>query len=466
MESLKLYNSLSGKKEIFEPIDKNEVKIYACGPTVYNDMHLGNVRPQINFDTLRRYLIYKGYNVKYVSNFTDVDDKIIKKANEENTDITEITTRYIKSVKEDLENLGVYDNPIIHPTCTCHMHDIIEFIEELIKVGAAYQVGGNVYFNIETKKDYGKLSKKQLDELISGSRVEVNDEKKNPLDFVLWKEKKEGEVFWESPWGEGRPGWHIECSAMARKLLGDQIDIHAGGEDLKFPHHENEIAQTESLTHKKFANFWIHNGMINIENKKMSKSLGNFFYAKDFMKENTPEVLRFFILLTHYRKPINFTDESVESAKKGLKKLKNSRKRLEELLENAKEGPADEMIVKSVQEIRNDFIKHMDDDLNTPDAITDFFNLSKLINTKIDDNTTKDTLEKIYDLFEEMVEVLGVCKKEVAESIDQKIEELIQRREEMRKNKNFAEADKIRDELLSMGITLTDTKDGVKWTKK
>ena len=323
---MKLYNSLTNKKEEFRPIEEGKVSIYACGPTVYNDMHVGNVRPQVVFDVLRRFFIYLGYDVKYVSNFTDVDDKIINKANEENTTIDVISKRYIKSVEDDLTALHVYDYPIIHPTCTEHMDDIIEFIDGLIKKGFAYESNGDVYFRVRKLKDYGKLSNRNIEDLEVGARIEKNEIKEDPLDFTLWKKRKEGEVYWDSPWSEGRPGWHIECSTMIKSIFGGTIDIHCGGEDLKFPHHENEIAQSEALMDKPLAHYWLHNGMINIENVKMSKSLGNFLYAKDFLEKESGEVLRFFILNAHYRKPLNFNAEAIEAAKTSLRRLKNSKK--------------------------------------------------------------------------------------------------------------------------------------------
>lgn len=463
---MKLYNSLTNKKEDFHPIHEGKVNIYACGPTVYNDMHVGNVRPQIVFDVLRRLFLYLGYEVKYVSNFTDVDDKIINKANEENTTIDVISKRYIDSVKRDLNDLYVDEYPIIHPTCTEHMGDIIEFIKGLIEKGYAYESDGDVYFRVRKLRDYGKLSNRDIDELEVGARIEKNEIKEDPLDFTLWKKKKEGEVAWDSPWSEGRPGWHIECSTMIRSIFGDTIDIHCGGEDLKFPHHENEIAQSEALTNKPLANYWLHNGMINIENVKMSKSLGNFLYAKDFLKEESGEVLRFFILNAHYRKPLNFNHEAIEAAKTSLRRLKNSKKRLVELVKNAKEGDASSDVVGAVEEIRKSFINHMSDDLNTPDAFSDIFSLSKFSNTNLDEESTKGDINEALKLFEEFKEVLGILREDKEEGIPEEVKNLMARRDEARKNKDYKLSDEIRDKLTEMGYIVKDTPNGTEVEKK
>lgn len=463
---MKLYNSLTNKKEEFRPIEEGKVSIYACGPTVYNDMHVGNVRPQVVFDVLRRFFIYLGYDVKYVSNFTDVDDKIINKANEENTTIDVISKRYIKSVEDDLTALHVYDYPIIHPTCTEHMDDIIEFIDGLIKKGFAYESNGDVYFRVRKLKDYGKLSNRNIEELEVGARIEKNEIKEDPLDFTLWKKRKEGEVYWDSPWSEGRPGWHIECSTMIKSIFGGTIDIHCGGEDLKFPHHENEIAQSEALMDKPLARYWLHNGMINIENVKMSKSLGNFLYAKDFLEKESGEVLRFFILNAHYRKPLNFNAEAIESAKTSLRRLKNSKKRLTELLENAEDKPANDEISKKIGEIRESFKAHMSDDLNTPDAFSDVFALSKFVNSSIDENSSKGSIEEALKLFGEFTEVLGILQDEEESGIDSEVKELIQKRDEARKNKDYKLSDEIRDRLTEMGYIVKDTPNGTEVEKK
>lgn len=463
---MKLYNSLSNKKEEFRPIHEGKVNIYACGPTVYNDMHVGNVRPQIVFDVLRRLFIYLGYDVKYVSNFTDVDDKIINKANEENTTIDVISKRYIESVKKDLKDLYVDEYPIIHPTCTEHMGDIIKFIEGLIEKGFAYESNGDVYFRVRKLRDYGKLSNRDIDELEVGARIEKNEIKEDPLDFTLWKKKKEGEVAWASPWSEGRPGWHIECSTMIRSIFGDTIDIHCGGEDLKFPHHENEIAQSEALTNKPLANYWLHNGMINIENVKMSKSLGNFLYAKDFLKEESGEVLRFFILNAHYRKPLNFNREAIEAAKTSLRRLKNSKKRLLELLDSAKEGPTNEAVISAVDDIRKMFINHMSDDLNTPDAFSDIFSLSKFSNTNLDESSSRGDLKEALKLFDEFKEVLGILRDEKKDDLPDVVFDMMKKRDEARKNKDYKLSDEIRDKLTEMGYIVKDTPNGTEVEKK
>lgn len=463
---MKLYNSLTNKKEEFHPIEEGKVSIYACGPTVYNDMHVGNVRPQVVFDVLRRFFIYLGYDVKYVSNFTDVDDKIINKANEENTTIDVISKRYIESVEDDLKALHVYDYPIIHPTCTEHMDDIIEFIDGLIKKDFAYESNGDVYFRVRKLKDYGKLSNRNIEDLEVGARIEKNEIKEDPLDFTLWKKKKEGEVYWDSPWSEGRPGWHIECSTMIKSIFGGTIDIHCGGEDLKFPHHENEIAQSEALMDKPLAHYWLHNGMINIENVKMSKSLGNFLYAKDFLEKESGEVLRFFILNAHYRKPLNFNAEAIEAAKTSLRRLKNSKKRLAELLETAEDKPATEEISKKIGEIRESFKAHMGDDLNTPDAFSDMFALSKFANSAFDENSTKGSIEEALKLFGEFTEVLGVLQDDEEAGLDSEVKELMKQRDEARKNKDYKLSDEIRDRLTEMGYIVKDTPNGTEVEKK
>lgn len=463
---MKLYNSLTNKKEEFRPIEEGKVSIYACGPTVYNDMHVGNVRPQVVFDVLRRFFIYLGYDVKYVSNFTDVDDKIINKANEENTTIDVISKRYIESVEDDLKALHVYDYPIIHPTCTEHMDDIIEFIDGLIKKDFAYESNGDVYFRVRKLKDYGKLSNRNIEDLEVGARIEKNEIKEDPLDFTLWKKKKEGEVYWDSPWSEGRPGWHIECSTMIKSIFGGTIDIHCGGEDLKFPHHENEIAQSEALMDKPLAHYWLHNGMINIENVKMSKSLGNFLYAKDFLEKESGEVLRFFILNAHYRKPLNFNAEAIEAAKTSLRRLKNSKKRLAEFLETAEDKPATEEISKKIGEIRESFKAHMGDDLNTPDAFSDMFALSKFANSELGENSTKGSIEEALKLFGEFTEVLGVLQDDEEAGLDSEVKELMRQRDEARKNKDYKLSDEIRDRLTEMGYIVKDTPNGTEVEKK
>lgn len=460
---MRLYNTLTRRKEEFVPITPGKVKMYACGPTVYNDLHIGNTRPQIVFDTLRRYFLYRGYDVQYVSNFTDIDDKIIRAAHEEHTDIGTITARYIDRIQRDLTALEVYDHPIEHPTCTGHIHEIIDFIQALVEKDVAYVRGGNVYFRVRCAKDYGKLSGKNIEDLIAGARVEVNEDKEDPLDFLLWKAKKEGEPSWPSPWGEGRPGWHIECSAMARELLGETIDIHAGGEDLQFPHHENEIAQSETLTGKPFAHYWLHNGMINIDGAKMSKSLGNSAFARDFMERESPELLRFFIVGAQYRKPLNFSEAAIASAKKGLARLRNAKERLRELASGAPEGELDARKKAEVDRIRASFEAHMDDDLNTADAISDWYDLAKFANVELSAEDSAQTVGSALALFEDFTAVLGVLKDRREKELPDVLREKIEARENARSAKNFEEADRLRDELLAEGILLKDGKDGVSW---
>lgn len=463
---MQIFNSYTRKKEEFKTIKDGLVTMYVCGPTVYNRMHLGNVRPQVSFDILRRYLIFKGYHVDFVSNFTDVDDKIINKANEEGVDINTISKRYIESVKEDYEKLGVYKYPIEHPTCTEHMDDIIDFIKGLIDKGFAYESNGSVYFRVRKLKEYGTLSNRNIEELEVGARIEENSEKEDPLDFTLWKEKKPGEPYWDSPWSEGRPGWHIECSTMIKSRFGSTIDIHAGGEDLKFPHHENEIAQSEALNDAPLAHYWMHNGMINIDNIKMSKSLGNFFYANEFIENEGAEVLRFFILNAHYRKPLNYSKDVIASIKSVINRLRNSKKRLQSLIDqNSGENAGENCdIIKQIDAIRSSLIEHMDDDLDTPDAVTDWISLSKLINTELDENTPLDVLNHAKKLFDDFVLIFGVIEDE-DESLDIDIENMIHERELARKNKDYKRADEIRDELKAKGIELKDTKDGVEWQR-
>lgn len=464
---MKLYNTLTRKKEEFIPVNKDKVTMYVCGPTVYNYIHVGNARPFVVFDVLRRYLEYKGYEVNYLLNFTDIDDKMIKKANEEGKTVKEIADKFINEFLIDAKGLNLKEETTNHPRATEHIQDIIEFIQELIDKGYAYSANGDVYFDVSKLNDYGKLSKKNIDELISGARVEVNENKKNPGDFVLWKAEKPGEPSWDSPWGKGRPGWHIECSVMARKYLGDTIDIHAGGEDLQFPHHENEIAQSESLTGKPFAKYWLHNGMINIENQKMSKSLNNFFTVRDISKEFDLEVLRFLILSGHYRKPINFSRDLVIQAKNSLDRIYNGKKNLEHLIDVSQDKALtdeDNKIIEEINKYKEKFINSMEDDLNTPDAITALFELVKYANTNLSVDTPKKVVEKAYNILIELSGVLGILTKK-EEMLDEEILELIEKRNEARKNKNYQLADKIRDELKEKGIILEDTPQGVKWRR-
>ncbi|WMM25547.1 cysteine--tRNA ligase [Tissierella sp. MB52-C2] len=464
---MKIYNTLTRKKEEFIPVVEGQVSMYTCGPTVYNYIHVGNARPIVIFDTLRRFFIYRGYEVKYISNFTDIDDRIISKANEENTTFKEISERYIEAFMNDTKGLNVYEEKTIHPKATEFIQPMIEFIEALIEKDAAYNIDGNVYFNINSAKDYGKLSKKNIEDLLSGARVEVSDEKQNPMDFALWKKAKEGEPSWESPWGLGRPGWHIECSVMARTLVGDTIDIHAGGDDLQFPHHENEIAQSETLTEKPFANYWMHNAMLNVENQKMSKSVGNFFTVKEIAEEFDLEILRFFLLSAHYRSPINFTREIMHQMENALERIYNGKKNLEYLLEKAEDRELNEEEdnhLKEIEKFKEEFIESMEDDLNTADAIAAVFELVKYANTNINEKNSRKFIHKTYDLLMELCNVLGILNKK-EEILEEEIVELIKKRTEARKNKDFKLADEIRDILKEKGIVLEDTQEGVKWKR-
>ena len=461
---MKIYNTLTRKKEDFKPIQAGKALIYVCGPTVYNYIHIGNSRPMIVYDTLRRYLLYIGYDVKFVSNFTDIDDKIINRAKEENVPFTNITKKYIDAYLEDSYGLNLFESHTIHPKATECIDEMIEFVKVLEEKGIAYNVDGNVYFDITKAKDYGKLSRKNIDDLRAGARIDISDEKKNPLDFALWKKRKdETEPAWESPWGMGRPGWHLECSVMAKKYLGDTIDIHAGGEDLQFPHHENEIAQSECCNGKVFANYWMHNGMINIDNVKMSKSKGNFFTIKDIQKEYDLEVIRLWILSTHYRNPLNFSREVMEQTKNGLERMYNGKEHLERLLEICEEKE-DEDISKLV-ELKKEFLDCMDDDLNTADAISKVYELIRYANT-FDENTDLKVVKGAVKLLSDLTSVLGLLyKEEEDDNLDEKVEKLIKEREEARKNKDFKRADEIRDALKEMNIELKDTRNGVVWKK-
>lgn len=463
---MKLYNTLTRKKDEFVPLKENEVKMYNCGPTVYNYIHVGNARPLVIFDTLRRFFIYQGYDVKFVVNFTDIDDKMIVKANNEGTTVRKIADRYIEAFMEDAEGLNLYEYETINPRATDYIAEMMDFVEGLVEIGAAYNVDGNVYFDISKAKDYGKLSKKQLDDLISGSRIEINEEKNNPMDFVLWKKAKEGEPYWESPWGKGRPGWHIECSVMAKSILGETIDIHSGGEDLQFPHHENEIAQSETLSKKPFANYWLHNGMITVDNKKMSKSEGNFFTIKDVAKEYDLEVLRFFLLSSQYRSPINFSREVMDHMKHGLERIYNGKNNLEYLLESKEDTPSpdDDKLLIEVEKFKDEFVKAMEDDLNTADAISSIFELVKYTNTNFDKNTSKEVVKRALNVLMELTKVLGILSKK-DEILEDEILDLISKRNKAREEKDYKLSDEIRDSLKEKGIILEDAKDGVKWKR-
>lgn len=460
---MKIYNTLTRKKEDFKPIQAGKALIYVCGPTVYNYIHIGNSRPMIVYDTLRRYLLYIGYDVKFVSNFTDIDDKIINRAKEENVPFTDITKKYIDAYLEDSYGLNLFESHTIHPKATECINEMIEFVKVLEEKGIAYNVDDNVYFDITKAKDYGKLSKKNIDDLRAGARIDISDEKKNPLDFALWKKRKdETEPAWESPWGMGRPGWHLECSVMAKKYLGDTIDIHAGGEDLQFPHHENEIAQSECCNGKVFANYWMHNGMINIDNVKMSKSKGNFFTIKDIQKEYDLEVIRLWILSTHYRNPLNFSREVMEQTKNGLERMYNGKEHLERLLEICEEKEDGD--ISRLVELKKEFLDCMDDDLNTADAISKVYELIRYANT-FDENTDLKVVKGAVKLLSDFASVLGLLYKEDDDNLDEKVEKLIKEREEARKNKDFKRADEIRDALKEMNIELKDTRNGVIWKR-
>ena len=464
---MKLYNTLSRTKEEFVPIKEGEVGIYNCGPTVYNFIHVGNARPLVVFDTLRRYFTYKGMKVKFVVNFTDIDDKMINKANDEGVKVSDIAERYINEFKKDANGLHLYDYETLNPRATEHIDEIISFIKTLIDKGAAYVSNGDVYFDINYAKDYGKLSKKNIEDLISGHRVDINGNKKNPSDFALWKNKKEGEPFWKAPWGEGRPGWHIECSVMAKTLIGDNIDIHTGGEDLQFPHHENESAQSETCNGVPFANYWLHNGMITVDNEKMSKSKGNFFTVREIADEFDLEVLRFFLLTTQYRSPINFSREVMEQTKNSSKRLYNAKYKLEDAIEKStieKITDEEDKLYKSFDKHIEKFENAMDDDLNTADAITAIFDLVKDINLNLDESNSKEMLEKTLELLKKLTRVLGIMEGE-REEISEDIEGLIAERNAARKNKDFAKADEIRDKLKEMGIEIEDTRSGTTWKR-
>ena len=467
---MKVFNTLTKKKEEFVPLEEGKVRMYVCGPTVYNYIHIGNARPMIVFDTVRRYFEYKGYDVNYVSNFTDVDDKIIKKAIEEQVSAQEVSQRYIAECKKDMAGMNV--KPATkHPLATEEICGMVEMISELIEKGYAYEKNGTVYFSTRKFKDYGKLSHKNLDDLRSGGRsllVSGEDEKEDPLDFVLWKPKKEGEPFWKSPWSDGRPGWHIECSVMSRKYLGEQIDIHAGGEDLIFPHHENEIAQSEAANGKEFARYWMHNAFLNIDNRKMSKSLGNFRTVREISEQYDLQVLRFFMLSAHYRSPLNFSAELMEASKNGLERIINATDNLKHLLGAAtvEEMSAEEKeAFAKTDAYVEEFENAMDDDFNTADAIAAIFDLVKYANTTATAESSKEYLQSLLDRIVKLGDVLGLILDKKEELLDADIEKLIEERQAARKAKDFARADAIRDELLEKGIILKDTREGVQWKK-
>ncbi len=468
---MKIFNTLSGRKEEFVPLEPGKVKMYVCGPTVYNFIHIGNARPMIVFDTVRRYLEYKGYDVNFVSNFTDVDDKIIKKAIEEGVDSAVISERYIEECKKDMAAMNVRP-ATVHPKATQEIGGMLEFIETLVEKGHGYKAeDGTVYFRTSSFQEYGKLSHKNLDDLQSGFRelkVTGEDGKEDPTDFVLWKPKKEGEPYWESPWCKGRPGWHIECSAMSRKYLGEQIDIHGGGEDLIFPRHENEIAQSEAASGKEFAKYWMHNGFLNIDNKKMSKSLGNFFTVREISEKFDLQVLRFFMLSAHYRSPLNFSEELMEASKNGLERIYNGLDKLRQLESKAAEEGLLDREKAQCQEARQlvaKFEAAMEDDFNTADGVSAVFELVKLGNSTTDGESSREYVAFLRTTVETLCGVLGIRTERKAEVLDQEVEAMIAARGQARKEKNFALADEIRQKLLDMGIVLEDTREGVKWKR-
>ena len=467
---IRIYNTLTRKKEDFVPLEEGKVRMYVCGPTVYNFIHIGNARPMIVFDTVRRYLEAKGYDVNFVSNFTDVDDKIIKKANEEGVSAEEISQRYIAECKKDMAGMNIKP-ATTHPLATQEIGGMIEMISELIEKGYAYEKNGTVYYRTRKFAEYGKLSHKNLDDLQGGNRsllVSGEDEKEDPLDFVLWKPKKEGEPAWQSPWGEGRPGWHIECSVMSKKYLGEQIDIHGGGEDLIFPHHENEIAQSEACSGKCFSRYWMHNAFLNIDNRKMSKSLGNFFTVREIGEKYDLQVLRFFMLNAHYRSPLNFSADLMESSKNALERILTAVENLKYVAEHAslQEMTEEEVLkLEETKKFEENFDDSMDDDFNTADAIAAVFDLVKFANTNVAEGSSKAFADALRGKIQSLCDILGIITEKKEELLDADIEQLIEERQAARKAKNFARADEIRNELLEKGIVLEDTREGVKWKR-
>ena len=463
---MKIFNTLTREKEEFKPITEGEVKIYACGPTVYNYIHIGNARPICVFDVLRRYLEYRGYKVTFVQNFTDIDDKIIKKANEEGTDYKTVSEKYIEEFWKDAKGLN-FRPATVHPKATENIDKIIEIVSGLIESGHAYAVDGDVYFSPKTFPEYGKLSHQPLEELEAGARIMVGDIKRDPMDFALWKAAKPGEPYWDSPWGKGRPGWHIECSAMVCRYLGETIDIHCGGQDLIFPHHENEIAQSECFTCKPFAHYWMHNGYINVDNVKMSKSLGNFFTVRDVAEKYGYEPIRYLMISSSYRSPINYSVDIIEQCKASLQRLYTCRDGIDFEIKNAHDGELDENIKAQFDKRVEQFIKAMDDDLNTADGIAAVFELARDINTLVvGKGVSKATAEYAAKIFDELTGVLGLVYNRKTETLDEDIDAMIEARTKARKEKNWAEADRIRDELKAMGIVLEDTAQGVKWHRE
>ncbi|PAE36953.1 cysteine--tRNA ligase [Bacillus sp. 7884-1] len=464
--AIQLYNTLTRRKEEFIPLEEGKVKMYVCGPTVYNYIHIGNARPAIVFDTVRRYFEYRGYDIQYVSNFTDVDDKLIRAANQLGVDVPAIADRFIQAYFEDVSALGCKQADV-HPRVMENMDIIIDFIAQLIEKGFAYESEGDVYFRTRSFNDYGKLSHQSIDDLQIGARIEIGEKKQDDLDFALWKAAKEGEIFWESPWGIGRPGWHIECSAMAKKYLGDTIDIHAGGQDLTFPHHENEIAQSEALSGKTFSRYWMHNGYINIDNEKMSKSLGNFVLVHDIIKAHNPQVLRFFMLSVHYRNPINYSEELLESTKAAFERLTTSYQNLKHRKESSTDlTNNNQEWLDKIAAIQDEFTKAMDDDFNTAKAISVLFDLSKLANYYLlEKNTAVEVIDTFTKQFDKLFNVLGLTLEQTTEMLEEEIDALIEKRIQARKDRNFQLSDQIRDQLKEMNIILEDTPQGTRWKR-
>lgn len=464
---MKIYNTLTRKKEELVTIKPGEVSMYVCGPTVYNFFHIGNARTFIVFDAVRRYMEYRGYKVRFVQNFTDIDDKMIKRANEENTTVKELGDRFINEYYKDADALNI-ERATVNPRATEFIEEIVKFVGDLVDRGYAYEVDGDVYFSTKKFNEYGKLSGQDIEELQAGARISIDERKKDPMDFALWKKQKPGEPAWESPWGMGRPGWHIECSCMAYNLLGETIDIHAGGEDLAFPHHENEIAQSESRTGKSFANYWMHSAFINVNNQKMSKSLNNFFTAREVLEKYEPDVIRLFMLSGHYRTQLNFNVELLDSSKAALERLYNAINNLENLYNEVKAETmtdSEKEYAKVLDEYRNKYIEKMDDDFNTADGISVIFDLIRDVNSNINSESSKELAKYALDLIRELGKPLGILQKSTKGSLEEEIEQLIQQRQQARKDKNWALSDKIRDDLKARGIILEDTPQGVRWKK-
>lgn len=464
---IKVYNTLTKKKEEFKPLVAGKVKMYVCGPTVYNFFHIGNGRTFIVFDTIRRYFEYRGYEVEFVQNFTDIDDKMIKRANEENTTVKEVGDKYIKEYYEDADNLNI-ERATVNPRATEYITQIIDFVKGLVDKGFAYEVDGDVYFSTKKFGDYGKLSGQNIEDLQSGARISIDERKKDPMDFAIWKAQKPGEPAWKSPWGMGRPGWHIECSCMAKNILGDTIDIHAGGSDLAFPHHENEIAQSEALTGKTFANYWLHSAFVNVNNQKMSKSLNNFLTARAALEKFDADVIRFLMLSAHYRQQLNFSEELLLSAKASVERIYNTIYNLENLLDEVRTTPItdeEKKYLQSLNKYKEKYIEKMDDDFNTADAITAIFDLIKDVNINVNIDSSKELITGCLNLIRELGKPLGMLQKSTKVNLDDEIQKLVNERQQARKNKNWALADKIRDDLKSRGIVLEDTPQGIRWHK-